>query len=167
MNSSVNSSANSYMNRAARRAKPVKQTTTSQRSGDTRLAAVPWRLDAVWSPLEQIIAGIARDGTVETANGSPIFRDNASKDWYETAPVLHGLADFHRIASDRKGWGLDVRPLETFANKLSYGSPIVERDIEAVRACADQCKRMASRLTVREAQDILTTVRIGVELEAA
>lgn len=130
-----------------------------------KLALMPWKVAAVWAPLEQVLARIELDGTVETAMGKPVLHDDANSGWYEIAPAVEGIAQFHEIAASRHGWAIDLRPLHQMAAKLRYGTPIFASDISAVRACAETCKRHAMQLTGREAEDILQTVRIGVAME--
>lgn len=130
-----------------------------------RLALMPWKVHAVWAPLEQVLARIEIDGTVETAQGRPVLHDDANRGWYEIAPAIEGVAKFHEIAATRHGWAIDLGPLHRIAAKLRYGAPIFASDIAAVRACADVCKRHAMRLTGREAEDILQTVRISIEMD--
>ena len=158
------------MNRALRRliahSRPPRSRPAASRDG-TRLAAMPWKIDATWAPLDRVLARIEIDGTVETAKGRPVLYDDANGGWYEMAPAIDGLVDFHRIAAARHGWDLDLRPLEKLAAKLRLSSPLFEADLEAVLACADRCKRLAGRLTLAEAQDILQTVRISIALEGA
>lgn len=132
---------------------------------DLRMATIPWNIDQVWRPLEQIMDRMQIDGTVETAQGRPILYDAGTGGWYEIAPAIEGLIDFHRIAGSRHGWQIDLRPLEKLAAKLQHGTPIFEPDLQAVRTLAAQLKRHVGRLTLREAKDILTTVRIQIEME--
>lgn len=159
------------MGRAQRRAfeKAMRRPAKPQRKQADRasltLACSPWKVDATWRPLEAVIARLEMDGTIEeTARGEAVLYDDANGGWYATVPAIEGLCEFHEIAAARKGWVLDVSPLRKFAAKLKYGSPISERDIEAVKACAAQCRRMALSLTIREASDILTTVRVGIAM---
>lgn len=146
------------------RAAPKKRRPAVDRQ-DLKLATCPWKVDATWRPLDAVLARIEMDGTIEeTARGEAVLYDDANGGWYATVPAIEGLCEFHEIAAARKGWVLDVSPLRKFAAKLKYGSPISERDIEAVKACAAQCRRMALSLTIREASDILTTVRVGIAM---
>lgn len=101
---------------------------------------------------------------METAQGRPVLYDAGTNGWYEIAPAIQGVVDFHRIAADRHGWQIDLAPLGKLAKKLEHGSPIFPADVAAVRDCAAQCKRLVGELTLREAQDILRTVRIQIEL---
>lgn len=132
---------------------------------DLRMATIPWNIDQVWRPLEQILDRMEMDGTVETAQGRPVLYDAGTNGWYEIAPAIVGLVDFHRIAADRHGWDVDLQPLTKLAKKLEHGTPIFAADVAAVRALAANLKRHVGHLTLREAKDILTTVRIQIALE--
>lgn len=131
---------------------------------ELRLAACPWKVDAAWQPLESVLARLEIDGTVETAQGRPVLHDDMTRGWYETAPAIDGLADWHEIAAQRHGWPCDVGPLRRLAAKLRNGSPVFAGDLRAVREAADVLKRQALRLTVAEAMDVLQTIRIGVAM---
>lgn len=152
------------LSRVERRAPRAPRHRTVSRD-DLRMATIPWNIDQVWRPLEQIMDRMQIDGTVETAQGRPILYDAGTGGWYEIAPAIEGLIDFHRIAANRHGWQIDLRPLEKLAAKLQHGTPIFEPDLQAVRTLAAQLKRHVGRLTLREAKDILTTVRIQIEIE--
>lgn len=130
-----------------------------------KLALTPWKVQAVWAPLDQVLSRIELDGTVETAMGKPVLHDDANSGWYEIAPAVEGIAQFHEIAAARHGWAIDLGPLHRIAAKLRYGSPIFASDIAEVRACAETCKRHALQLTGTEAEDILQTVRISAAME--
>jgi hypothetical protein len=130
-----------------------------------KLALTPWKVDAVWAPLERMLARLEIDGTVDTAMGKPVLHDDANRGWYEIAPAIEGIAQFHEIAATRHGWQIDLRPLHKLAAKLRHGSPVFAADIAAVRACADRCKRHAMQMTGREAEDVLQTVRISIQME--
>lgn len=150
------------LQRRAASAKPARRVISRN---DLKMRTIPWNTHAVWAPLDQIMDRMEIDGTVETAQGRPVLYDAGSGGWYEIAPAIMGVVDFHRIAAERHGWQIDLNPLTKLAKKLEHGSPIFSRDLDAVRATAAICKRHAGELTLREAQDILRTVRIQIEME--
>ena len=129
------------------------------------LRAVPWRVREVFLPLENILDRIKHDGTVEAARGVPVVREESG--WYEIAPAIEGVVDFHRLAAEHRGIALDVGPLSRLATSLRVDKPITEGEIGAARACIDRLRQFALRwLTVGEAKSILTTVQISAELES-
>lgn len=144
------------------RRKPVKEHRTVQRDS-IRLALMPWNIDAVWRPLEAILDRMAIDGTIETAQGKPILYDAGSSTWYEVTPAIGGLIDFHEIAAARHGWKIDLSALQRFANKLKHAAPIFDSDLSSVRTLIDKLRRLDGRLTLGEAKDILTTVRLQIQ----
>lgn len=148
-----------------REARPARRTGPDRMN--MRLALMPWRIDATWHPLDRIIAQIELHGTVETINGVPCYHDDRDGTWYDAPAAIEGLADFHHIAATRKGWTLDLTPLRKLVAKLRLDSPIFQADIDAVRQCEAVCRRHAAHLTVREAADIIQTVRISVAMERA
>ena len=105
-----------------------------------------------------------QDGTVEEAQGRPVAEDHSTGQWYELAPAIEGLSDFHEIAGKRRGIDIDVSALRKFSVKLSHASPIMQPDLDAVRACAKRCKALAMTMTVDEAESVLQTVRIDIAL---
>ena len=132
-----------------------------------KLSTCPWKIAAVWAPVEAIMRRMEIDGSVDAVQGRPVAQDHGAGLWYEIGPALEGLAEFHQIAAARKRAALDVSALRKFATKLTHGAPILAADLAAVRACAQHCKALARTMTVDEADSILQTVRVGIALEAA
>ena len=136
-----------------------------RRPGDMRLACQPWKIEATYSPIERILFRLEADGTVDVSQGKPVFHEDMRGGWYNMAAALNGIVDFHTLAEKRHGFAVDTEPLRKLANKLEYCAPIFENDIARARQSIESCKRQALRLTVDEADDLLTTCRIGFELE--
>lgn len=132
-----------------------------------RMATQPWRIDWVFAPIERILHRIEMDGTVDAAQGSPVFYEDGNAGWYELVAALRGIIQFHQVATERHGLAADTDGFTRLANKLDLGAPLFEADIANARACIDSCRAQALRLTIAEAKSILTTVQISAALEAA
>lgn len=153
------------MNRAERRAS-ARAHRQSGRPGprvlDTeniRLAARPWKIHAVFAPLEQQLSQIELTGCIDEHRGRAVFIEHGAGGYYELVPAIRGIVDFHDLAASRHGVLLDTRPLTTLANKLEYSTPIDEHDLARARDCIERLKVFAGRLTVGEAKQILADRR--------
>lgn len=136
-----------------------------KRKPDPLLRTQPWRILAVFSPIERVLHRLEADGTVEVAGRQVVFKEDGRGGWYDMVAALRGVIEFHQVATARYGIPADVAPLEKFANKLHAGSPIFEADLVAVRAGIASCKAQAMRLRVSQASDIIQTVRVSAELD--
>ena len=131
------------------------------------LRAVPWRVREVFLPLDRIFDQITSEGAIECVRGKPVFREPETG-WYEVAPALQGVIEFHELAASKHGVTLDAGPLKRLAASLDAGKPLTEEEVAKARAAADAMRRFAlAYLTVGEAKSILRTVQISAELEAA
>lgn len=130
-----------------------------------RLACQPWRIDAVFAPVERILHRLEMDCTVDAAQGRPVFYESGKGGWYEIGESLRGITEFHELAAARLGAQVELGGLRKLANKLDSGAPLFENDIAQVHACIASCRQLALRLSIAEAKDILMTVRISTALE--
>lgn len=136
-----------------------------RRPCDPLLRTQPWKVLSVFDPIERILHRLETDGTVEAVGQQVVFKDAAHQGYYDVPAALHGIADFHRIASLRYGCEATFAALERLANKLHHGSPVFECDLKAARADIASCKKQALRLRVSQAESILNSVRISAEFD--
>ena len=136
-----------------------------RRKIDPLLRHQPWRIYAVFEPIETILTRMERDGTIDAASGVPVFCEHGAGGWYEVGPALEGVLQFHEIAASRYGMPCDLAGLQRVAKKLDVGAPIFEADIAAARASINSCKRQAMGLRQSQAIDIIDTVRISMALD--
>ena len=161
------------MNRAERRLaekykrrQPARHRPAIINTDHLRLALTPWKIAAVFAPIERVIAQIENNGTVDAARGVPVFRETHNGGWYEIVAALDGVIDYHRRAAEYKTLVVNLAPLERLRNKLKNDSPIFPDELSAAQSCIDQLKRFAGALTQGEANDLLHTARIAWEFEA-
>ncbi|HMW87868.1 MAG TPA: hypothetical protein PKD65_17730 [Nitrospira sp.] len=131
---------------------------------DPILRVQPWRVMAVFQPLERVLARLEIDGTVDTDGRQVVFKEGTREDWYDLPAAIRGVAQFHDLAG-RHGVAVDVTPLERFANKLEAGSPVFEQDIETVKKCINACWQQALMLRESQATSLLETVRISEAMD--
>ena len=132
---------------------------------DPLLRHVPWKIAAVFFPLERVLSRLEIDGTVETAGRQVVFNEDSKNGWYDLVAALRGVIRFHELAANRHSLPIDLSAMVRFANKLEAGSPIFEADLEAMKTCITSCKQQAMKLRVSEATSIVDTVRISAELD--
>lgn len=136
-----------------------------RRQLDPLLRTQPWKIYAVFEPIETILTRMERDGTIDAASGVPVFCEHGAGGWYEVGPALEGVLQFHEIATRRYALPCDPSGLQRIAKKLDVGAPIFEADIAAARASINSCKRQAMALRQSQATDIIDTVRISMALD--
>lgn len=134
-------------------------------TGSIKLMCCPWKINAVFYPLDRIMHRLEAEGTVDVAQGKAVFNEDMRGGWYEMAPAIEGVVQFHQLASSRHGIQADTAGLEKLAKKLDYASPLFDSDITAARASIESCKRQALMLTIDQADDLLRTVRISMEVD--
>jgi hypothetical protein len=133
---------------------------------DVPLKTQPWRLRAVFEPLEAILRQLEQEGTSDHArDGVAIFRDRIDGNWYETKTALLGVAECFQIHAERQNISIDTKPLEKLANKLHYAMPIFAADTQAAWICLDVLRAHCLRMTCGYAADLIKTIRIREELD--
>lgn len=147
--------------------KPRKAYRPSWNAGGVKLRTEPWKVEAVFSPLEQILAVIERDGTVTTnAAGVPIFQDTNDGCWYETAPAVEGIVCAYEIHSKRSGRAMPLEPLQRLVRKLRYAMPVQQSDVEAARAALAVLRRETMGMRADYARDLVRTTQVRIEMDA-
>ncbi len=136
-----------------------------KRKPDPLLRTQPWKIAAVFGPIERILARLEIDGTIEVAWRQVVFKEDSRNGWYDAVAALRGVIEFHQLAQSRHGYPADVEALIKFANKLEAGAPIFEAEIGKVRACIASCVQQAMQLRISQAEDIVKTIQIGMQLE--
>jgi hypothetical protein len=136
-----------------------------KRKPDPLLKCCPWRIFAVFQPIEQILSRLEIDGTIEVAGRQVVFKEDSKGGYYDAPAALRGVAEFHDLAATRHHIPANTTPLWQFAAKLDAGMPLFEADIAAVRASINSCKQQAMHLRVSQAESILRTVQIGEQLD--
>jgi hypothetical protein len=119
----------------------------------------------VFDPIDKILHRMQSDGTIDCAQGRPVFREDGRGGWYDLVAALRGVIEFHQLAEARHGIAAEVDGMIRLANKLHLSAPIFEEDIAATRANIETCKRQALRLTIDEATDIVRTIQISMEMD--
>ena len=132
---------------------------------NVKLKMQPWKVAAVFNPLEAIINQLETHGTVDAArNGTAIFRDAIDGHWYESSAAIIGVVDAYEIHEIRTGRSMDLEPLRRLANKLKYDMPIFQTDTDDCRACFTRMKRETIEMTAGYARDLIKDFHIKEEL---
>ena len=137
----------------------------TRRPYDPLLKHQPWRIFAVFHPLESVLDRLEREGTVDTVGRQIVFREESAGELYDLPAALRGVIEFHQLAEVKYSIDGETGAMEKFANKLEYGMPVFESDIAAVRENIATCKRQAMALRVSQATALIDAVRIGAEVD--
>ncbi|UXC37149.1 hypothetical protein [Cupriavidus gilardii] len=150
----------------SRSQKPRKPYRPKWNSGGVKLRSEPWRVAAVFAPLESMLDAIERDGEVmATRDGTPIFRDLNDGHYYETAPALEGIIDAFHTHAMRQNRPMPLEPLRLLARKLRYAMPLEMADITAVRQAIKVLRAESLEMTLQYANDLIRTTQIRIELD--
>lgn len=134
--------------------------------GQRLLKTQPWKIAAVFNPLEAILDQLETDGTIDvTVSGKPIFKDTGDGTWYETPIAIMGVVDAYKMHQDRVGIDLGLDPLRQLANKLEYDMPIFQADTQACRACLKRMKAITLNMTADYARQMIVDFQIKEEFE--
>lgn len=146
--------------------KPRKPHRKCWNAGGVLLKSEPWKVRAVFGPLEAILDQLEQHGTVDIAgNGAPIFKDQGEGEWYCTVTALHGVIEAYEIHERRHRRQLGLEPLRVLANKLKYGMPIFDSDTQACRAALQRMRAETLQMTSDYAKQLINDFRIKEELE--
>ena len=130
------------------------------------LKSQPWKMKAVFGPLESILDQLEQNGTVDCAtDGAPIFKDQNDGHWYCTVSALNGVIDAYEIHERRHGRLLNLGPLRKLSNKLKYGMPIFEGDTQECRACLQRMRLETMQMTAGYAKQLIKDFQIKEALE--
>lgn len=146
--------------------KPRKAYHKTWNSGGVLLKSQPWKLRAVFSPLESILDQLERDGTVDcAANGVPVFKDENDGIWYCTVSALNGVIDAYEIHERRFNRNLHLEALRQLSNKLKYSMPLFESDTKAARECMARMRLETAQMTADYAKQLIKDFQIKEALE--
>jgi hypothetical protein len=131
-----------------------------------KLRAQPWKVAAVFNPLEAILDQLEQHGTIDaTPSGVAIFKDAIDGHWYESSVALMGVVDAYEIHERRTGRTIDLAALAQLANKLKYDMPIFSDDTRACRACLVRMKVETIQMTAGYAKQLIKDFQIKEEME--
>lgn len=131
-----------------------------------KLRTQPWRVAAVFQPIESILAQIEQAGEVTTdEKGMPIFKDSGDGNWYATAPALEGIIDAYATHAYRSSRPMPLDALRRFAKKLEYASPITLADCAEVKRDLAVLRKETLGMTAEYAASLVRTTQIKIELE--
>ncbi len=134
-------------------------------SADLPLRLTPWKVYAVWEPIERILHRMEADGTVDVVGSTPVFREDGRGGWYEITAAMDGVIEFHQLAQARYSIPCRTDALSRLGRKLNAAAPIFQADIDAARADIAVCKQQAMRLRASQASDLIETIRVQMEVE--
>lgn len=135
-------------------------------TGEQLLKTQPWKIAAVFNPLEAILNQLEQYGTIDVEHftDKPIFRDHNDGKWYETPIAIMGVVDAYQMHQERRGIDLQLDPLRKLAKKLEYGMPIFDTDTKACRECLSRMKRETMTMTANYASSLIVEFQIKEEL---
>jgi len=135
--------------------------------GGPLLKTQPWKMRAVFGPLEAIVDQLEDEGTINTsADGTPMFRDQADGVWYCTVSALTGIYEAYEIHERRHRRNLNLEPLRRLAHKLQQGELIDDTDTRDVRSCIGRLRMETLQMTADYAKELVSDFQIKEALES-
>jgi len=144
----------------ARNKRPPKPYRPKYTEANIKLKFQPWKVHAVFSPLESILEQLEDEGTIDVAGANPVFQDHNDGCWYQSAPAIRGVVEAYQIHERRTGVPLDLEPLRVLANKIEYGMPIFEADTKACWECLARMRRETMEMTAAYARELINDYKI-------
>ncbi len=137
-----------------------------RRKFDPLLRTQPWKIHAVFDPLDRVIAQIEADGTVETDGRLITFYDAASNERYDIVAALLGIVEFFELATGRGYFPApDQSGLKKLAMKLWHGTPLFDGDVAKAKAEIATLKRLSGTLRASAAADLIKSIQIADAME--
>lgn len=119
-----------------------------------------------FSPLQDIVDQIARDGTLNCSpQGVPIFRDIENGQWYETAAALQGVIDHLEMYQIRNQCDLPLSALKEFHKGLQYSMPVSASLLARLQRDLPLLQRVMARSDPDSVNDLFRQVQIKELLE--
>ena len=151
----------------ARSSKPRKPYQARHPISNLRVRTQPWRLDAMFGPLEEMLLHIAREGTLEeTEAGALLYVSPSSGKPYEVPEAIDGYADIFTLVRSRDPACPDVAPLHKVVAQLRAGA-VTEAAIEAALSSLAAVRAYASGQPVHVIADAARSVALRLLLDAA
>ncbi len=148
--------------------KPRKAYQPRWNAGGVKLRSQPWKVAAVFGPLEAILDQLEQHGTIDVAaNGTAIFKDAVDGTWYDSAVAILGVVEAYEIHERRHQRKLELEPLRRLANMLGYGMRITGADTAAARACLARMRAETVEMTSDYAKGLIRDFKIKEEIEKA
>ncbi|VWB07742.1 hypothetical protein [Burkholderia lata] len=150
----------------ARSQKPRKHYNPKYRSGHVKLRAQPWKIHAVFEPIESILDEMEQQGTVSVdQDDAPIFSELAHNDVYEFVPALGGLIDAFDLHAERHGLPVVTDALKHLCVKLEKSEMLDQHDMAAARRSIAAMKTQAGEMEVDYAFRLVRDVQIKFKIE--
>ena len=146
--------------------KPRKGHRRAWNNGGVKLRSQPWKVAAVFNPLESIINQLEREGTIDIArDGTAVFKDANDGNWYDSSVAILGVVDAYEIHERRHQRTLGLEPLRRLSNLLKYGMPIFEKDTRAARECLHRMRAETIEMTADYAKQLIKDFQLMEELQ--
>ena len=151
----------------SKKRKGAKRYDPQTRAGHVKLRAQPWKIHAVFEPIEAILEEIEQSGMISvTEEGKPIFSELAHNDVYEFVPSLCGLIDEFDLHAERNAPPIVTDALKRVCVKLDKGEMLDQYDLADARKSIAELKKQSGDMQADYAYRLVRDVQIKFELEA-
>jgi len=125
----------------------------------------PWRLEATFGVLEELLRHIAQGGSLEEVTpGELLYVSRKDGKAYPVVGFIESYAEIFTIGHQRDAACPDVSPLHAAARQLDAGQ-IEAQTVDAALACCAALRNYVGSRSPRELHDVVVTAEIKMRME--
>jgi len=148
--------------------KPRKPRAQGWDRGSKLIKHEPWRLQAVFAPIEHIINELDENEEVlvmvDDGEEVPCFTHWLDGNTYPIKPSLEGLCDSFDMHAERWDRPFHSDGLRDLMRLLEDGADLCQLDLSRARDSIKAMRAEAALMTIRYASDLVTTTQIKIEI---
>lgn len=125
----------------------------------------PWRLEATFGVLEEVLRHLAQDGSLqETESGQLLYVSRKDGKAYPVVDFISSYAEIFAIGHQRDAACPDVAALHAVVHKLDAGY-IDAPDLDAALACCGDLRAYVGNKSPRDLLGMVRTAEIKMRME--
>ncbi|WP_423196425.1 MULTISPECIES: hypothetical protein [unclassified Cupriavidus] len=150
----------------SRSQKPRKAYRPRDASPRGALRLQPWKLNALFGPLEHLLASLERgDPFYVTDDGALSYFVKGQGAAYEIVEAIFGVVETYDIARLRDRACPDTGALQQLAEKLRASAPLTTADLDRCHACLARLRAYTAQLSQVTMTDLVNTAAIKFALD--
>ncbi|MCM1516249.1 MAG: hypothetical protein NC080_07565 [Paraprevotella sp.] len=131
------------------------------------LASRLCKTQRIMQPLDSLIEGMERYGTVDTIRNNVVVHDVAAQEWYELLPCARGFLDVFEIWARRHNYALKTTGIHQLISRLEYSAPVTPLELDAAKKELNEVRRIMQRADVASLLEAVRDAGIKIAIENA
>lgn len=119
----------------------------------------------IMQPLDSLIEGMERYGTVDTIRNRIVVHDVEKAEWYELLPCARGFLDVFEIWARRHSYPLDTTGIRQLISRLEYSAPVTQIELDRAKRDLNEIRRILQRADVSTLTEAIRDADIKIEIE--